>query len=159
MAEISKITLPTGAEYSLKDETARASITTETSRATSAEQTNAANIISETSRATAAEAALETEISDTKATLESDIIEGHGDSELPTLCGQPSILFGTDTPQEAVVPLNWKQYDPLTDEGYMWNGEPCALGQQYININATSGGRYIACPKKEGSAELVWKNF
>ena len=79
-------------------------------------------------------------------------------SELPLLCGQPSILFGAGTPQEAIVPDNWKQFDPDTDEGYNWNGEPSAIGQQYINTLATTGGRYLAVRgSEEGS--LVWKNF
>lgn len=79
-------------------------------------------------------------------------------SELPLLCGQPSILFGAGTPQEAIVPDNWKQFDPDTEEGYNWNGEPSAIGQQYINTTATTGGRYIAVRGiEEGS--LVWKNF
>ena len=78
--------------------------------------------------------------------------------ELPLLCGQPSILFGEGTPQEAIVPDNWKQFDPDTEEGYNWNGEPSAIGQQYINTIATTGGRYIAVRgSEEGS--LVWKNF
>lgn len=81
----------------------------------------------------------------------------HDTKELPLLCGQPSILFGKGTPQESVVPVNWKQYDWVTDTGYDWNGQPSALGQQYINISATTGGRYIAVPNDDGS--LSWKNF
>ena len=79
------------------------------------------------------------------------------DSELPTLCGQPPILFGEGTPQEAIVPDNWKQFDPETGEGYNWNGEPSAAGQQYINTSASTGGRYIAVPSADGG--LTWKNF
>lgn len=79
------------------------------------------------------------------------------DSELPTLCGQPPILFGAGTPQEAIVPDNWKQFDPETGEGYNWNGEPSAAGQQYINTSASTGGRYIAVPSANGG--LTWKNF
>lgn len=79
------------------------------------------------------------------------------DSELPTLCGQPPILFGAGTPQEAIVPDNWKQFDPETGEGYNWNGEPSAAGQQYINTSASTGGRYIAVPSADGG--LTWKNF
>ena len=79
-------------------------------------------------------------------------------SELPLLCGQPSILFGAGTPQEAIVPYNWKQFDPDTEEGYNWNGEPSAIGQQYINTLATTGGRYIAVRGSE-EGQLVWKNF
>lgn len=79
------------------------------------------------------------------------------DSELPTLCGQPQILFGAGTPQEAIVPDNWKQFDPETGEGYNWNGEPSAAGQQYINTSVSTGGRYIAVPSADGG--LTWKNF
>ena len=79
------------------------------------------------------------------------------DSALPTLCGQPPILFGAGTPQEAIVPDNWKQFDPETGEGYNWNGEPSAAGQQYINTSASTGGRYIAVPSADGG--LTWKNF
>ena len=79
------------------------------------------------------------------------------DSALPTLCGQPPILFGAGTPQEAIVPVNWKQFDPETGEGYNWNGEPSAAGQQYINTSASTGGRYIAVPSANGG--LTWKNF
>lgn len=84
-------------------------------------------------------------------------VYSHDTKDLPLLCGQPSILFAHGTPQEAVVPVNWKQYDWTTDTGYDWNGQPSALGQQYINIDATTGGRYIAVPNDNGS--LSWKNF
>lgn len=77
---------------------------------------------------------------------------------LPTLAGQPMILFGTGTPQEGVVPVNWKQFDPDTGDGYNWTGSPTALGQQYINTSATFGGRYIAVPG-QSTGTLVWKNF
>ena len=79
------------------------------------------------------------------------------DSALPTLCGQPMILFGEGTPQVSVVPKNWKQYDPETGEGYDWNGLPSAIGQQYINESATANGRYIAVLKNDGI--LKWINF
>jgi len=81
----------------------------------------------------------------------------HNDTELPTLCGQPMILFGKGTPQEAVVPDNWKQYDPVTGEGYQWNGSPSALGQVYINTEATGNGRYTAV--ENGYCNLKWLNF
>ena len=48
-------------------------------------------------------------------------------SALPLLCGQPPILYGEGTPQKSVVPLNWKQFDPVTNTGYNWNGTPSAL--------------------------------
>lgn len=77
--------------------------------------------------------------------------------ELPLLCGQPPILYGAGTPQEAIVPDNWKQFDPDTGEGYQWDGTPSALGQQYINTTASTGGRYIAV--SDGNYGLSWKNF
>ena len=77
--------------------------------------------------------------------------------ELPLLCGQPPILYGAGTPQESIVPTNWKQFDPETGKGYNWNGTPSALGQQYINTSASTGGRYIAYDS--GNGNLAWKNF
>lgn len=59
---------------------------------------------------------------------------------LPLLCGQPPVLYGAGEPAEAVVPDNWKQFDPATGEGYNWNGNPSALGQRYINVSAANGG-------------------
>ena len=76
---------------------------------------------------------------------------------LPLLCGQPPILFGAGTPQEAIVPINWRQFDPETGEGYNWNGLPSAIGQQYINTSVDTGGRYIAIPGANGA--LSWKNI
>ena len=76
---------------------------------------------------------------------------------LPLLCGQPPILFGAGTPQEAIVPINWHQFDPETGEGYNWNGLPSAIGQQYINTSVDTGGRYIAIPGANGA--LSWKNM
>ena len=80
-------------------------------------------------------------------------------SALPLLCGQPPILYGEGTPQESVVPLNWKQFDPITNTGYNWNGTPSALGQVYINISATSNGRYTAVPDVTNPYKLKWVNF
>lgn len=62
-------------------------------------------------------------------------------SSIPMLCGQPMILFGNGTPQEAIVPDNWIQF---LDGGYNWTGLPSALGQVYINTAVISGGRYTA---------------
>lgn len=76
---------------------------------------------------------------------------------LPLLCGQPPILFGAGTPQKAIVPINWRQFDPETGEGYNWNGLPSAIGQQYINTSVDTGGRYIAIPGANGA--LAWKNM
>lgn len=80
-------------------------------------------------------------------------------SALPLLCGQPPILYGEGTPQESVVPLNWKQFDPVTNTGYNWTGTPSALGQTYINISATSNGRYTAIPDITNPYNLKWVNF
>ena len=62
-------------------------------------------------------------------------------SSIPMLCGQPMILFGNGTPQEAIVPDNWIQF---LDGGYNWTGLPSALGQVYINTAVNSGGHYTA---------------
>ena len=78
------------------------------------------------------------------------------DRALPLLCGQPPILFGAGTPKETVVPENWNQYDPATGEGYNWNGKPSAIGQQYVDTTAASGGRYIAA--RNGEWDLKWIN-
>lgn len=69
------------------------------------------------------------------------------------LCGQPMKLFGAGTPQEAIVPDNWRQ---LADGGYDWNGVPSALGQEYINTAVTSGGHYIAV--RDSNMGLKWYN-
>ncbi len=71
---------------------------------------------------------------------------------LPCLMGQPMKLFGAGTPQNAVIPRNWKQF---LDGGYDWNGLPSALGQEYINTAVASGGHYIAVP--DGN-NLKWQN-
>lgn len=78
------------------------------------------------------------------------------DRALPLLCGQPPILFGAGTPKESIVPDNWSQYDPATGEGYNWNGKPSAIGQQYVDTTAASGGRYIAA--RDGEWDLKWIN-
>lgn len=77
--------------------------------------------------------------------------------ELPLLCGQPPILYGKGTPQEAIVPDNWRQFNPDTGEGYQWTGYPSALGQQYIDTTASTGGHYTAV--SDGNYRLSWKNF
>ena len=100
---------------------------------------------------------IQTQVKSIDSTVTNIVHTPVDDSELPTLCGQPPILFGEGTPQEAIVPDNWKQFDPETGEGYNWNGEPSAAGQQYINTSASTGGRYIAVPSADGG--LTWKNF
>ena len=84
------------------------------------------------------------------------LLERKGYNSIPLLCGQPMILFGAGTPQESIVPTNWKQFDPITGDGYNWNGTPSAEGQQYINILADTNGRYTAV--KIGY-NLIWKPF
>lgn len=104
--------------------------------------------------------AIITLVSDKIDSIEHEVIslgETPDFSSLPLLCGQPMILFGEGTPQVSVVPKNWKQYDPATGEGYDWNGLPSAIGQQYINLSASTNGRYIAMDNGEG--KLTWENF
>lgn len=85
----------------------------------------------------------------------SDYVIDNGDSpSLPLLCGQPMILFGAGTPQEAIVPDNWKQFDPETEEGYNWTGVPSALGQIYVNRSVSTNSRYIAV--RDGNYSLKW---
>ena len=84
------------------------------------------------------------------------LLERRGYNSIPLLCGQPMILFGEGTPREEEVPSNWKQFDPITGDGYNWNGTPSAEGQQYINILADTNGRYTAV--KIGY-NLIWKPF
>jgi len=85
----------------------------------------------------------------------SEVEISDGDSpSVPLLCGQPMILFGAGTPQEAVVPINWKQFDPETEKGYNWNGVPTALGQIYVNTSVTTNSRYIAV--RDGNYGLKW---
>ena len=68
------------------------------------------------------------------------ILERKGYNSIPLLFGQPMILFGAGTPQESIVPTNWKQFDPITGEGYNWNGTPSAEGQTYINTKVDTNG-------------------
>ena len=77
-------------------------------------------------------------------------------ASLPLLCGQPMTLFGAGTPQEAIVPSNWKQFDLVTGTGYNWNGTPSAEGQVYINTLADVNGRYTAI---RSGHDLIWKNY
>lgn len=84
------------------------------------------------------------------------MIERKGYNSVPLLCGQPMILFGAGTPQESIVPSNWKQFDTITGEGYNWNGIPSAEGQQYINTSVDTNGRYIAV---KSGYNLIWKPF
>lgn len=102
------------------------------------------------------------EVNSTSVTNRADLdrtmsqVASPDDRALPLLCGQPPILFGAGTPKEAIVPDNWNQYDPETGEGYNWNGKPSAIGQQYVDTTAASGGRYIAV--RNGEWDLKWIN-
>lgn len=69
--------------------------------------------------------------------------------------GQPRVLYGAGTPQEAIVPDNWVGMD---EGGCYWNGQPIFVGQVYININATSNGRYTGV-RNANYGDIVWKNF
>ena len=113
------------------------------------------------STADAAQSEAESVGSDTDALIQdmeqAVLFERKGYNSIPLLCGQPMILFGAGTPQESIVPTNWIQFNPETGEGYNWNGEPSAIGQQYIDVTATAGGRYIAI--QTADYELIWKNF
>lgn len=84
------------------------------------------------------------------------LLERKGYNSIPLLCEQPMTLFGAGTPQESIVPTNWKQFDPITGEGYNWNGTPSAEGQTYINTAADTNGHYTAV--KIGY-NLIWKPF
>ena len=87
---------------------------------------------------------------------QSVLLERRGYNSIPLLCGQPMILFGEGTPREEEVPSNWKQFDPITGEGYNWNGTPSAEGQTYINTAADTNGRYTAV---KSGYNLIWKPF
>ncbi len=76
--------------------------------------------------------------------------------ELPAIAGQPLILFGHGAPAKDVVPDNWRQFDPATGKGYEWNGTPSALGQQYLDVDASPGGLYIAA--RDTNMGLKWIN-
>ena len=83
---------------------------------------------------------------------------GSNDSrDIRLLCGQPEVLYGEGTPQEGIVPTNWKQFNPETGEGYNWTGLPSALGQMYVNTTATSNPAYISV--RDGEYKLKWLNI
>ena len=84
------------------------------------------------------------------------MLERKSYNSIPMLCGQPMILFGAGTPQESIVPTNWKQFDPITCDGYNWNGTPSAEGQTYINTAADTNGHYTAV---KSGYNLIWKPF
>lgn len=57
-------------------------------------------------------------------------------SEL-TRCRYPLVMLGHGVPAEANVPEN-------LPEGLPWDGVPAFAGQQYVNLDAASGGLYYA---------------
>ncbi|EJX09177.1 hypothetical protein EVA_02713 [gut metagenome] len=81
--------------------------------------------------------------------LTDSLADASGFREMPHLAGQPWILFGHGAPAKANVPDNWIQFDFVTEQGYDWDGLPSALGQQYIDIDASVNGHYIAVPEKK----------
>ena len=97
------------------------------------------------------------ELKKENAELKADLVELEAaalvDSEMKY--GQPRVLYGAGTPQEAIVPDNWVGMDK---GGCYWNGQPLFVGQVYININATSNGRYTGV-RTADYGEIVWKNL
>lgn len=98
------------------------------------------------------ESAQESTAAETSALID-DLQERPDFGELPLLCGQPMILFGHGAPAADKVPDNWIQ---LADGGYDWNGIPSALGQQYVNVESSTGGHYIAI--RDTNMGLKWYN-
>lgn len=54
-----------------------------------------------------------------------------------TRCRYPLVMLGHGVPAEANVPVN-------LPDGLPWDGVPAFTGQQYINLDAASGGLYYA---------------
>lgn len=54
-----------------------------------------------------------------------------------TRCRYPLVMLGHGVPAEANVPVN-------LPDGLAWDGVPAFAGQQYINLDAASGGLYYA---------------
>lgn len=54
-----------------------------------------------------------------------------------TRCRYPLVMLGHGVPAEANVPVN-------LPDGLLWDGVPAFAGQQYINLDAASGGLYYA---------------
>lgn len=82
------------------------------------------------------------------------IVDDYDFSGIRKMAGQPEILFGAGTPQEAIVPDNWIQF---ADGGYDWNGSPSKLGQRYINTAVDTGGLYVAV--RNGEFLLKWQQI
>lgn len=54
-----------------------------------------------------------------------------------TRCRYPLVMLGRGVPAEANVPVN-------LPDGLPWDGVPTFAGQQYVNLDAASGGLYYA---------------
>lgn len=54
-----------------------------------------------------------------------------------TRCRYPLVMLGHGVPAEANVPVN-------LPDGLPWDGVPAFVGQQYVNLDAPSGGLYYA---------------
>lgn len=63
------------------------------------------------------------------------------------ICGVPTILYGEGAPSATVRPTNLPDDIP-------WDGYPFYVGQQYINVSATSSGMYYAI---NNTAVSGWK--
>ena len=83
-----------------------------------------------------------------------DMVDTFDFSSLRVMGGQPEMLFGAGTPQDGLVPINWRQY---ADGGFDWNGTPSMLGQRYIDTSVSQGGLYIAVP--DGEYSLKWQKI
>lgn len=66
-----------------------------------------------------------------------DATAGTLDARGLTRCRYPLVMLGHGVPAEANVPVN-------LPDGLPWDGVPAFAGQQYINLDAASGGLYYA---------------
>ncbi len=66
-----------------------------------------------------------------------DATAGTLDARELTKCLYPTVMRGHGVPAEANVPVN-------LPDGLPWDGVPAFAGQQYINLDAASGGLYYA---------------
>lgn len=66
-----------------------------------------------------------------------DATAGTADVRGLTRCRYPLVMLGHGVPAEANVPVN-------LPDGLPWDGVPAFVGQNYINLDAASGGLYYA---------------
>ena len=66
-----------------------------------------------------------------------DATAGTLDARGLTRCRYPLVMLGHGVPAEANVPVN-------LPDGLPWDGVPAFAGQQYVNLDAPSGGLYYA---------------